>query len=106
GGEGGHRRTGGFRANGTLERFAEAPAAHQRAPDPMLAEILKIHQSGRLDEAEQRYNDWLAQHPEDAEALNGLAILRRQKDDLAGAIELSRKAVALAPRRDDFQMTL
>lgn len=72
----------------------------------MLAEILKIHQSGRLDEAEQRYNDWLAQHPEDAEALNGLAILRRQKDDLAGAIELSRKAVALAPRRDDFQMTL
>jgi hypothetical protein len=62
----------------------------------MLAEILKIHQSGRLDEAEQRYNDWLAQHPEDAEALNGLVDLENLCKHGVGCSLMGRRGLGKA----------
>lgn len=72
----------------------------------MLEEILKVHQSGQLDEAEQRYREWLAFNPDDPEALHMLAILRRQRDDLAEALTLAQKAVDLVPERANYQLTL
>lgn len=72
----------------------------------MLEEIFKIHQAGQLDEAEQRYREWLTFNPDDPEALHLLAILRRQRDDLPEAIGLARKAVDLVPDRANYQLTL
>ncbi len=72
----------------------------------MLQDIFAIHQAGRLDEAEQRYRDWLTEHPDDADALHLLAALRREQNDLAGAIALAQRAVDLAPDRSNFQLTL
>lgn len=72
----------------------------------MLQDIFAIHRAGRLDEAEQGYRDWLTEHPDDADALHLLAALRRERGDLAGAIELARRAVELAPERANFQSTL
>ena len=65
----------------------------------MLEDILKLHQAGRLDDAETRYREWLAFNPDDPEALHLLAILRRQREDLAEALELAGKAVDLVPER-------
>lgn len=72
----------------------------------MLEEILKVHQSGQIDEAEQRYREWLAFNPDDPEALHLLAILRRQRNDLGEALTLARKAVDLVPDRANYQLTL
>jgi tetratricopeptide (TPR) repeat protein len=72
----------------------------------MLEEILSIHQSGRLDEAEQRYREWLAFNPDDPEALHLLAILRRQREDLAEALDLARRAVEVVPDKANYQLTL
>lgn len=72
----------------------------------MLEEILTIHQSGRLEEAEQRYREWLAFNPDDPEALHLLAILRRQREDLAEALDLARRAVDVVPDKANYQLTL
>lgn len=72
----------------------------------MLEDILKLHQAGRLDDAETRYREWLAFNPDDPEALHLLAILRRQREDLAEALELAGKAVDLVPERANYQLTL
>lgn len=72
----------------------------------MLDEILKVHQSGQLEEAEQRYREWLAFNPDDPEALHLLAIVRRQRDDLAEALELAQRAADLVPERANYQLTL
>ena len=72
----------------------------------MLDEILKVHQAGDLDEAEQRYREWLAFNPDDPEALHLLAILRRQQSDLVEAVTLARRAVELVPDRANYQLTL
>jgi tetratricopeptide (TPR) repeat protein len=72
----------------------------------MLEDILKIHRAGQLDEAEQRYREWLAFNPDDPEALHLLAILRRQQGDLREALELAIKANDIAPDRANYQLTL
>lgn len=72
----------------------------------MLEEILKVHQSGQLDEAEQRYREWLAFNPDDPEALHLLAILRRQIGDLGEALTLAQKAVDMVPENAHYQLTL
>ncbi|MFB9067984.1 tetratricopeptide repeat protein [Pseudofulvimonas gallinarii] len=92
--------------NGTLERFAATRAAPTLDVTDMLEEILKIHQSGQLDEAEQRYREWLAANPADPEALHRLAVLRRQRGDLREALELAGKAAETAPDQARYQVTL
>jgi tetratricopeptide (TPR) repeat protein len=72
----------------------------------MLDEILSIHQSGRLEEAEQRYREWLAFNADDPEALHLLAILRRQREDLVEALDLAQRAVDLVPDKANYQLTL
>lgn len=72
----------------------------------MLEEILKVHQSGQLDDAEQRYREWLAFNPDDPEALHLLAILRRQRNDPGEALTLAQKAVDMVPERANYQLTL
>lgn len=72
----------------------------------MLEEILKVHQAGDLDGAESRYRQWLEANPDDPEALHLLAVLRRQRNDLAEALTLAHRATELAPNRANFHNTL
>src|SRR6185503_1524354 len=62
-----------------------------------LAEALKLHQAGRLSEAERMYRDVLLREPENADALHLLGVLNAQRGDPAVALSLIEKAIAAAP---------
>ncbi|MGD8976660.1 MAG: tetratricopeptide repeat protein [Gammaproteobacteria bacterium] len=65
-------------------------------PDLLRQQFLtahRLHQQGRLAEAETAYRELLAGTPGHAEALRLLGVLRYQAGDLAGAIDLFRRAV-------------
>lgn len=72
----------------------------------MLEDLIQLHQAGRLGEAEKGYREWLAENPEDAEALHLLGILRAQRGDLPEAYELVQRASELAPDNAACQHTL
>ena len=62
-----------------------------------LQDAYKLHQAGRIDEAERGYRGWLSQHPDDADGLHLLGMLRHQRGDSAEALGLVAKAYALQP---------
>ena len=72
----------------------------------MLEDLIQLHQAGRLGEAEKGYRQWLAENPEDAEALHLLGILRAQRGDLPEAYELVQRASELARDNAACQHTL
>jgi len=72
----------------------------------MLEELIQLHQSGRLDEAENGYRRLLAEDPDNAEALHLLGILRAQRGDLPEAYELVQRASELAPDNAACRHTL
>lgn len=69
----------------------------QASADEMLREGAARHASGDLDGAARLYRRVLAQRPRDANAMNLLAVLSRQRGDLPRALDLSAKAVAARP---------
>lgn len=72
----------------------------------MLDDLIQLHRSGRLDEAETGYRQWLVERPDDAEVLHLLGILRAQRGDLPEAFGLVTRAVELAPESAVCQHTL
>lgn len=72
----------------------------------MLEDLIQLHQSGRLDEAESGYRQLLTENPENAEVLHLLGILRAQRGDLPEAYELVQRASELAPDSAACQHTL
>jgi tetratricopeptide (TPR) repeat protein len=72
----------------------------------MLEDLIQLHQSGRLDEAEGGYRQLLAEQPDNAEALHLLGILRAQRGDLEEAYGLIQRASGLAPENAACQHTL
>jgi tetratricopeptide (TPR) repeat protein len=72
----------------------------------MLEDLIQLHQSGRLDEAERGYRELLAGQPDDAEALHLLGILRAQRGDLPEAYGLVQRASGLAPENAACRHTL
>lgn len=75
-------------------------------PAARLADAVRLHQSGQLDEAERRYRRHLREHREDAEALYLLGALRLQKGDAGEGLAYLRRAVALMPSAPHFLETL
>ncbi len=61
-----------------------------------LADATTLHRAGKLDQAAAAFSDLLAEGAS-AEALQGLGLIRFQKDDPAGALPLLEAAEALAP---------
>ena len=58
----------------------------------------------RFDEAEQKFNSALSHDPQDAEAVLGLAIIRKIQDRLPDARALLARAIELNPmRREEFE---
>jgi tetratricopeptide (TPR) repeat protein len=72
----------------------------------MLEEILQLHKSGQLEEAETRYRELLMFNPDDVEVLHLLGMVRRQRGDFREGMELVARAIELAPDRANFQMSL
>lgn len=58
-------------------------------------DALALHQAGRLDEAERVYLDVLAAQPDQYHALHFLGVLRAQKGDLQGSVDLISRSLAL-----------
>ena len=61
----------------------------------IFAEALRLHQSGRLAEAEQLYRQVLARDPRHADSLHLLGVLAYQAGQLADAVELIGQAIRL-----------
>jgi tetratricopeptide (TPR) repeat protein len=72
----------------------------------MLEDLLQLHRSGRLDDAENGYRQMLAENPENAEVLHLLGILRGQRGDLPAAMELVERASQLDPHNATSRHTL
>jgi tetratricopeptide (TPR) repeat protein len=72
----------------------------------MLEELVQLHRDGRLDEAEAGYRRLLDEHPDNAEALHLLGILRGQRGDLPEALRLVQRAAALDPGNAACRHTL
>ena len=71
-----------------------------------IAEALRLHQQGRLAEAECVYREVLGWDPAHADALHLLGVLRGQQGDPAGAIALIERAIAGNPRFSAYHNNL
>ena len=88
-----------------------APPAPSAPPAPppdtdALQNAIRIHQAGRLDEAEKIYRQILEADPGHADALHFLGVLAHQKDRQEEAAELISKAIAANPENGMFHYHL
>jgi len=72
----------------------------------VLNNAARLHQQGRLDEAESMYRQLLEIAPEHTDVLHLLGMLAMQKKSFDSAIELLYKAVRLAPGVVAYEFTL
>src|SRR5207253_2657413 len=64
------------------------------------------HQSGRLGEAEQIYQQILQQEPSNSNALHLLGLIRTHQNRPVEAVDLIQRAVAAAPELVEFRLSL
>ena len=76
-------------------------SATDPAADPQLIDALRLHQAGRLEEAEAAYTEILVSKPDHVDALHLLTTLRLQQGRAADALALADKVIALAPDAAD-----
>jgi tetratricopeptide (TPR) repeat protein/SAM-dependent methyltransferase len=72
----------------------------------LFAGAVRLHQAGRLREAEPQYRQVLAADPEHVDALHLLGVLAHQAGRPDGAIELIGKALALNGRVPEFHYNI
>ncbi len=65
--------------------------------DDLLRAAKTFHRDGKIDEAENGYRRLLERHPEQAEALQLLAMIAGQRGDFTEARQLIERALAIAP---------
>ncbi|HUO23603.1 MAG TPA: tetratricopeptide repeat protein [Caulobacteraceae bacterium] len=92
------------------ERKGGAPdvagAAQSALLDPTFAQAARLHQAGRLAEAEQALRVHLLAHPRHAEGLHLLGLIQLQSARPGDAIEPLRKAIAADGRQAQFHNNL
>lgn len=74
-----------------------SPPSTAREDAALLAHAFRLHRAGRLAEADDAYERYLAAHPDDAAALNNAAALALQAGRHGLAVRRFEQAVALAP---------
>ena len=88
----------------SVETSASTAAPGTREVHMTLEEALAYgrqrHQDGDLDQAETIYAAVLQRHPDRADVLNVMGILKHQRGDLAAAATLLRRVVELEPGAD------
>lgn len=67
---------------------------------------LALHQTGRMGEAEEIYQEVLDADPANADAMHFLGLIKHQKGDLAKAVELISAALAIDNDRPTFHFNL
>ena len=75
-------------------------------PATLLAEALRRHHAGRVDEARALYEAVLAQEPDNAHALHFLGLIRWQSGDRDGGEALVRRSLAARPEAAEFHANL
>ena len=87
---------------------AVAMAAVDRLParEALLVRSWSAHVEGRQAEAEALADEAVARFPDDLEALDQAAALRRAREDLAGTIPFVERLVALEPETGESQVDL
>lgn len=71
-----------------------------------LDQAVRLHQSGRLQQAERLYREILAAQPDHADALHLLGVLTHQSGRPGIAVELIEQAIALRPGAPAFHYNL
>jgi predicted O-linked N-acetylglucosamine transferase (SPINDLY family) len=75
----------------------EAPRAeHDAVTD--IWQAIRLHQEGRLEDADRLYRQALASDPTNANALHLLGVLQAQRRDFAAADDLIGRSIVLEPR--------
>lgn len=74
--------------------------------EKFIEQARSLHEAGRLDEAAELYQRIIADHPDHAEALNGLGVLAFQRRDLTVAAEYLSLAVESTPREASYHGNL
>ena len=74
--------------------------------DLVLNNAVRLHEQGRLDEAEAMYRQLLEISPEHTDVLHLLGMLALQRKSFDSAIDLLYKAVRLAPEAVAYEFTL
>src|SRR5512144_2391139 len=75
-------------------------------PGEMLHEGLRLHQAGRLAEAERVYRELLAREPKNPDALHYRGLIAYQTGHYAAAAQMISEAVGLKPDNAVAQMNL
>jgi len=92
------------------ERRAEAktikPGALPLALAASFAEAVRLHQVGRLAEAEAHYRHVLDRHPQHADSRHLMGVLAHQVGQPEVAEQLIREAIALEPKQAAFHANL
>ncbi len=68
--------------------------ASRHGHQPLLAQAIRLHQAGRLAEAEALYREVLATAPGEPEALHFLGLIAHQRGEPQKAVELIERAIA------------
>jgi predicted O-linked N-acetylglucosamine transferase (SPINDLY family) len=76
------------------------------AIDQTLAQAFKLHQAGRLAEAETLYRQVLAEEPQHPEALHLLGLVAHKTGRIDLAADLIRRSISLTPQIADFHVNL
>jgi predicted TPR repeat methyltransferase len=87
------------------EKQHKESAVSKRA-NPILNEAIAKHQQGSWQEAEQRYQDILAENPQNADVLHLLGILFGQKGDYKSSKEYLEKALKLSPNNATYHNSM
>lgn len=69
-----------------------------------LQDVYSLHHAGRFDEAMRGYRAWLAQHPDDPDAMHLLGILLHRRGENAEALSLLARAAELQPDNPELAL--
>ncbi|MBF13042.1 MAG: hypothetical protein CMF46_01605 [Legionellales bacterium] len=64
--------------------------------------IMQLHQTGQLSEAQVHYEDYLSRNPDDTDVLHLLAIVYLQKKQVQSALSCAKKLHKLAPANSNY----
>lgn len=79
---------------------AQSPAAARQSPQQWFEEAVRLHQSGRIEEAIREYLAFLERYPKVADVYCNLGAAYAQQGDLASALQAYEKALELGTASD------
>jgi tetratricopeptide (TPR) repeat protein len=86
---------------GTQHRPAESRSVEQR-----LAEAIRDHEAGHLEEARQLYLQVLAIHPGHGRSFYGLGLIAQQTGDFEAAVRMFQSAIEISPKDATYHFSL